>query len=387
MIGENKFSQWLLVVIFIALIIAPVAALRWTGGETSTSENRIFAKLPVIFLVNGKLNPNFGGESKQWLEDHIGFRNGFIKLSTAVKTFFRQPVLTHVHVGEEGWLFYTLNENLQIATGGYNLTEDILEQSLVNHLAIRDKLAKKGIEYIVVFPPSKVSVYPEYMRYGDGKIRTTPVDIVADYLENCSDLKIIRLKGCLLEAKKTWRVFYKTDTHWSHTGTYAAYREIIEKMNEWGLCDTKPVDVSFEQTEYRGDLSNMLAGAGIETPSEITLSSRILNPKAIFSPSTEKAKRFLELAEEEGISSSCNYYANPAAQVPSVMVFGDSFFSRGGNIQQLLAENFSEFFYIWTGADIRESLVDEMRPDIVINELTERMLNTFPARNHSFLSR
>ena len=48
---------------------------------------------------------------------------------------------------------------------------------------MQKRLNEKGIEYVVILPTSKVSIYPEYLRIGKGKVIETPVNLVADYLE------------------------------------------------------------------------------------------------------------------------------------------------------------------------------------------------------------
>ena len=86
----------------------------------------------------------------------------------------------------------------------------------------------------------------------------------------------------------------------------------------------------------------------------------------------------------EGISTPCYYYRNSSASGKTLMIYGDSMFGFW-NMTELLAENFSELTYIWD-SDIRSSLIDDLHPDIVMYEMTERYLNTFPGRNADYLA-
>lgn len=367
--------------IFIIFLALPLLFIRWNGAEYSSEEKRMLAGTPAFFLEDHTWNPNVGSEIKGWFEDHIGFRSQFVRLYAETKfRFFRQSPSEKVHIGKDGWYYYTQDENLEIALGTYTLTPEMLEQILWRHLAVRDKLQARGIDYVIVLPTSKVSIYPEYLRCGNGEVRQTPVDIVADYLEEHSDLKVIRLKDALLEAKKEHQVYYKTDTHWTQVGAYAAYREMIYKLQEWGYCKNEPVDVTFESAEYRGEFSDMM---GLDLPLDQIENIVISNKSALLNPETEQYARFREVVGITGNTNPCYYYFNPTVNEPSVLMFGDSMFG-GWQATDLLAENFSELSYYW-GREIQENVLDVVAPDLVLYELTERYLNTYPSINMSFL--
>lgn len=381
MFNESK-KNISIIAIFILLIGLPVITLRWVGGDYSAAEKRILAPMPTLLQDDGSLNINAQSEIKDWFGDHIGFRDEFVFVNSYIRyNFFHQSPSAQVHIGKDGWFYYTLDNNLEIAIGAYPLSDETLAAILQNHLAVQKKLQAKGIDYVIVLPTSKVSIYPEFMRYGSGEVCVTPVDIVANYLENNSDLKVVRLKEELLEAKQTEQVYYKTDTHWNQYGAYVAYRKIIENMQQWGLCNTAPIDVDFVDAEYTGEFGAML---GIDLGAESTKNSLILNPQAIKNPETEKNSVFCNILEAEGISNPCHFYSNPAVTGKKVIMFGDSMFGSW-NATELLAENFSEFTYIWDNGELKSSLIDYVQPDIVIFEFTERFLNSTPYKNTSFI--
>jgi len=380
-VKQASMTRILVSAIFISLLALPLLFIQWSEEEYSNEEKRVLAAAPSFWLEDYTWNPNVGGEIKSWLEDHIGFRSKLVRLYAETKfRFFRQSPSEKVHIGKEGWYYYTQDENLEIALGTYTLTPDVLEQILYRHLAIRDKLQAKGIDYVIILPTSKVSIYPEYLRCGSGEVRQTPADIVADYLEGHSDLKVIRLKDALLRSKKEHQVFFKTDTHWTQPGAFAAYQEIIRKLQEWGYCGTRPIDVAFENAEYCGEFSGMM---GLDLPPEAIENIVILDKKAVLNPETEQYARFREAVEAAANQNPCYYYSNPAVEGPSVLMFGDSMFG-GWQATELLAENFPEFSYYW-GTDMQENVLDAVMPDLVFYELTERYLNVFPLKNSGFL--
>lgn len=375
--GKNIWTA----IIFVVLILIPVIFIQWGSGEFAEAEQRLLAEKPVLVLEDGTRNPNIWDEVQQWFGDHIGFREALVRIHANVQfQLFHQSPSDKIHIGRDGWYYYTLDENLQIASGEYTLTPEMLEQILQNHTVIRNKLKDKGIEYVIILPTSKVSIYPENMRYGDEAIRQTPVDIVADYLEEHSDLKVIRLKNVLLEAKQSQQVYFKTDTHWTEAGAYAAYQEIIRRMQGWGLCAKNPVKVVFEDAEYVGEFGAMM---GLDLPAEPTKKLYIQEQMGIKNPDSERSARFHETVSAEGIQTPCYYYQNTDVTGPSVMVFGDSMLG-GWNATELLAENFPELTYVWAPS-LSEALIETMSPDVVIYELTERYNNLFPEKNLSYM--
>lgn len=381
--NRRSAKNLMITIFFVVLLILPLVLVRRTGAEVSQKENRILAAYPDILQEDGSFNPGLGRELKAWFEDHIGLRDQFVSLCANIKYhIFHLSPSEKVHIGKDGWFFYTMDENLEIASGTYRLTDEMLAQILAKHRAIRDKLKERGTDYVIVFPTSKVSIYPEYLRYGSGEVRKTPVDIVADYLENNSDLKVIRLKDILLDAKEGHQLYFKTDTHWTQIGAYIGYQEIHRRLTEMGLCMTPMVDATFEDAEYVGEFGAMM---GVSLPAEPTVNT-VFSRQATSGGTSSRAELFYKDISQIGIAKSCYYYEKHGTEGPRTMMYGDSMFgvSGGWNASNLLAENFPEFSYVWDW-NIREKLLDDLQPELVIYEMTERYLNTFPGKNTEFL--
>ena len=153
------------------------------SADLSAKEKRTLAAFPEL-KEKRSWNKNFYNEFKVWFEDHLGFREKFISIASWTKfNVFRQSPSEKVHIGKDGWYFYTQDYNTDIATGNYPITEQLLEEILFCHKEVQKRLKEKGIDYVVILPTSKVSIYPEKLRIGKGNIIKTPVDLVADYLE------------------------------------------------------------------------------------------------------------------------------------------------------------------------------------------------------------
>lgn len=367
------------IVIAMAILVMPLLFINKEKNAISEREKRALKAFPETWTDTKDFTEQFTG----WLNDNIGFRDQLLTLRTEIM-FNLLGIVTgeSVHKGEDDWYFYTLDENLRIATGEYTLNEDTLRAILENHLAIRDKLADRGIEYVIILPTSKVSIYPEYLGFGQNDIRETPVDIVADYIESNSDLRVVKLKQALIDEKKNHQIYFKHDTHWNQRGAYCAYRKIISDLNNWGLIGTSPIEVNFVEGEYIGEFGAMLGDPmllGMEK-------TDVMDTGSFHAQKVQNDKYFAleNVLTARGFSYPWYYYKNDNLSAePSVMFYGDSMFGSW-NATEALAENFSELCYIWSN-DIFSDAIDVFEPDIVIFEMTERYLNQFPYKNSEFL--
>lgn len=366
----------------------PLLFISLKSADLSVKEKRNLASFPVL-RENNSWNKNFSKEFKVWFEDHLGFREDFINIASWTKFhIFNQSPSEKVHVGKDGWYFYTQDCNIDIGNGDYPITEQLLEEILFCHKEMQKRLKEKGIEYVVILPTSKVSIYPEKMRIGKGKVIKTPVDLVADYLEKDSDIKVVRLKDCLLQEKKIRQVYYKTDTHWSHAGGYAAYKEILRKFKEWGIIsnDEMPVETNFYESEAMGEFEDML---GLKLQKEKILFSDFKNTRAQVNVDA-KTDVFKKILEDEGVwhVDFASYYSNPSSKSKSVMIWGDSMFQPARLVTETLAENCSELYYIFSSNDgpVKERLINELKPDVFVYESTERYTNWVPTRILQYLT-
>lgn len=261
-----KFAKWAKTAFcaaFMLMLVLPLVFTNFRPGVVSAIENRTLRPFPALFGGDGERNKNFNPEFESWFNDHVGFREEMFTANAALQyNLFHSSTNSGVVTGRDGWLFYTGDNNLEIAAGEYpNFDENILADICRKQQYIQRALAAQGIEYVIILPSSKVSIYPEYLR-GDFEIRKTPVDTLADYLEENSSLKVVRLKQALLENKEAngELLYYQTDTHWNAYGTYVAYCEIVRRLNEWGIIESGPVEADFVEEAVLRDLTRMIVG-------------------------------------------------------------------------------------------------------------------------------
>lgn len=334
-----------LIIAFLLCLILPLICFNRDTGKISEEENRYLAVFPKPFTQDGAEN---------WINDNIGFRSNLVMLHADIMYHgFGLSPSEKIIVGKDGWLFYTGDNNLRIAEGTYPLFEDDLAAIEKGQTEVENFLAERHCDYYLILPPSKVSIYPEYMR-GNYKETITPDDIIEKRLLADTDIKVINLKQTLLNAKKKGQVFFKTDTHWNQSGAYAAYQKIHSIVTP-GQPEPK---VEMRLSEWKGEFSNMMGAASL-LPEEKTEITAIVSPSAKLTGGDNK-KTYI--------------YHNDAGNGKTCVMFGDSLFGAEWNLRELFAEDYTDFIFIWS-YDFDQSIVDKYDPDVVMYDMGERFVN------------
>ncbi len=374
-------TKHVVAIFFLGMLLLPILFMNRVPNKVSELEKRQLASFPAFYTNEGKIAPGIRGAFETWLNDNIGFRDLFVTVYGNIQynVFGRSPNST-VQLGRDGWMYYILDRNLQIASGEYVLSDEELGAILKQQIQIQSKLKKQGIEYVLVLPTSKVSIYPEYIRSGDFHVRETPVDQLAQYIQANSDIHVIPLKTALLDAKNEGQVFFRTDTHWTEFGAYMGYREVIRKLNEFSLLSDAPEEVTFEPFEYQGEMGGLMGNSKL-VPLEKTAKSVITAKDARRIEEGELYASFQSALGQYQVKNPCYLYENDHKD-NTLLMFGDSMFGAW-NATELLAEHFNHMAYVW-GGDIQQEYIDSLNPDIVMYEITERFLDQLVNRNRNF---
>ncbi|HPS32951.1 MAG TPA: hypothetical protein PKW57_05560 [Anaerolineaceae bacterium] len=363
--------RFLLIVIFLAALLLPLVLADKVGGALSPTENRNLARFPQILTQEKKIAPGIKIGFEAWLKDNLFGRMEAQKARAYIDfRVLRTSPSKLVQIGENGWYFYNNDQNLEIGRGAKLLSPEELEAIRMNQLAIQKALKAQGIEYILVFIPSKASVYPEYMQGGKYRVGLTLIDQVTAYLQQNTTIPVINLKPDLLAAKAEQDVYFRSDTHWNQAGAYIGYRGVINRLNEWKMIQSQPVSISTEPALHTGEFSYIMGFPGLISPEPIR-ATIIQNPKASLVSSSDKTELVSRLLAETGIKGEYFSYTNPDAE-RRALILGDSFFFTW-KIPDLFAENFAEMNFIRTDV-LTSDIIQAVNPDIVIMERAERYI-------------
>lgn len=272
-------------------------------------------------------------------------------------TWLKERVFHDVLVGEDGWLYYTGEENLNYFQRVAPFSTQQLKKFRLELNILHNFLSQRGILLVFVVAPNKESIYPDHLPpFVEQSDNPARLDQLLDDFAREDGLEIIDLRSVLLSGRQMGQTYHATDTHWNDLGAYLAYRRILEPVQA-AFPQIRPPDLqqyTRQEEEYRGDLSRLLP---------------------LSHPQVEQTSRLVPLQPRRQAVLSDDIYglyltevADPA--LPRVVVFRDSFFDA---LVPYFSEHFSRAVYS-RAFSIDYNLIEAEQPDVVVLEVAERYL-------------
>lgn len=271
-------------------------------------------------------------------------------------------------VGKDGWLFFTENLSLQNYQRIDPLNVSNIKK-LVNVLnQIDDKVSEYGGTFIVVVPPDKTTIYPQYMPeeipvVGD----VTSLDRLIERINKFSDIQIIDLRPVLIRASETSQVYYKTDTHWNCMGAFYSYEEILSILKNSRPALRVHTLEDFTVTSREGvlDLADITS---------INVTEGLMSAK----PNFDVTITTLPDSQWEYISESLKVSINSEKDLPNLMVFHDSFYNAC--LSTFMETSFGVTISVpYNEVNLEQILemIEAERPQVVMIEFVERFMDYF----------
>ena len=283
------------------------------------------------------------------------------------REIFRERVFDKMMIGKERWLIYTDEGSID----DYQHI-NAFSQAELQHLQqaldlLNEDLHQKGIKFLVVIPPNKNTIYPEYVP-NEIPVVTAPsrYDQLVEYMQQHGKTQILDLRPALLEARKTSVVYFAKDTHWNDQGAVVAYQQIIQVLQgDFPALKAHPLS-DFRQTTQAGvelDLAQTIIAPDLVTDDIVLTPLYASNTTYV---QTKYGYRRLTIG------------TNPNTALPKVVIYHDSFFNRlipliGDHFQKAVFVPINSPYEIWNF-----SWIDSEKPDIVILEFTERYIDQIP---------
>lgn len=307
-----------------------------------------------------------------------------VKIDT-IKTIFKLKtegrIENEVLVGIDNWLYLYggTNEVFKYYTEASFFTSQHVEDWYSLLQARKMKLNNLNIEYIHLFVPDKISVYPEYLGVKFKYFSSHPIKkLYESYNNELNDFTVNPLpyfKKRKIEDPSN-PLFYKTDTHWTFYGALAAFQLILSKLQ-------LKLPSYFNYTDSKGkELLLDLGGKLSNKPMELYVTKNFAhNAERFYSNSLVKYKEKYSLENTEGLHVGSNVIFrnnHPNVINKRVVIFGDSFSEyRTHLLTGLFAETFSEVHFVWS-VSLDYDYIDNSNPDIVISEIAERFMKKIP---------
>lgn len=356
-----------LIVLFLATITTPLALnLAGVDGGDPVAENRELAAFP---RVDGTVKSvaEYGTGFSEWFEDHFGLRSIFVRWYGETRLFLLgvSPT-TSVHKGSDGWFYYADDK----ATEDYISADPLSSEALMNWRTEITKadawLRSRNVGYVFTIAPDKHAVYPEEMP--SAIVRVGAMSRTDQLYGSLSDLRpLVDLRPALDAAKARERIYFKTDTHWNDRGAQVAYETIINAARTqvpsipaaWTRRDFEPT----RRITNAGDLAGMMGLRRVMTEEDLSLS-----------PKRSRLARVVDPAGADKLAEVGRLVTEiPDSTLPRAVIFRDSFTSR---LVPFLSEHFSRAVYLWQN-DFDAQVIEQERPDIVIQEIVGRHLYGF----------
>ena len=349
---------------FILFLLAILIGTLFRWDTAQSHENRNLAKMP-LFPRNFQQFKSYSSQVMVFYRDHFGFRNALIRAVALGRYHGMGPeVNNRIIVGKQGWLFYSKDEKFLADRGLDPFSESDLDawESLLEK---RQKwFADRGIPFLVVIPPDKQTIYPEYL---PDDLRGFPTPLRLDQLidrlkSRHSPVQIVDLRPALFAARKDRQIYFKTDSHWNDDGVYPAYVALLEAMQKvlpkFKLVPQPQSNFAVQTITKSGDLAQQL-----DLYFEYQEMTRILIRRDLMGK-PGALDLLIQIPFTDG----------PDPRAPRLLTYNDSF---TGPMVQFLAPNFSHATYFWNPITeiIDPAPVKAARPDIVIHEFVERKLH------------
>jgi len=321
----------------------------------------IFLGMLLIPLRTLALDPNA-------IEESFYTRGRLINLTSNLRLKLGDRVFPKVIVGENGWLIFTGEGDIQDYQKAEAFTEAELAIFQTNLDALSANYAERGITLLVVVVPNKNTIYPERVPSQIGVIGTASrLEQVASYLQTHGHTQILDLRPALTAAKAEHEIYYATDTHWNGYGSYLAYSAILNELQKtFPKLAPRPVS-NFKIVEREAETMDLAGNIG---------TTLLPESKIQFVPQYDQHTSYktVNLGGRRLMFSS-----NADEGLPDLVMYYDSFFFT---VNPMLGEHFHQGVFVqnYSGGGIWNlSWVDERQPDIVIIEFSERYLEDLPA--------
>lgn len=336
--------------------------------DAKSAENAVSRLLTRLDSISEKLDDKFG--------KHIFEKPALSALDSIVtRATTGQIISFQVVQGKEGWLFYkhpTDGDCIADFEGTDLYSEELLRQTADAALRLQEATQRRQAKFLLVLPPNKSNVYPEYMPedlYTHAAV--SRADLLVSHLRE-QGVHVLSLKDCLLARQVQTPCYFKYDTHWNQVGAYLGVREILAQwqIEMPDLQDRTISAVPFSDGDtHPCDLARMIGmSAWMKDDAEYSVNGTAVLALQALEESEEPLFCFTNL---------------DAVRDETLLLVGDSF-------RTAMLPSLSEMFrtvYVCHRSNFLLSYLDEVKPDYVVYQYVERYAGSIAEQVNGFLSK
>lgn len=283
----------------------------------------------------------------------------------AIRALAGDRIYNYVLVGKDGWLFYAGDQSIP----DYQKTNPLNKKELIRLQeqleSLNTKLKSQGITLLVVIPPNKSTIYPQYMPDQIPVLgKQSTLDRFTTYMKRNSDVQVLDLRPSLAQASQEQDVYYHSDSHWNQLGAYYGYVEIMDALSS-RYPGLQPRSLSDFNLEFAGKNTHDLS-RGMGRP-DYKEEDWFLTPR--FKVEIKQSTSPLP----DGIHT-IRTATNADQDLPRLLIYGDSFYN---SLAPFIEPHFSrvkQIPYVPDKDVWSLSWIDTEKPDVVMIEIAERNL-------------
>jgi alginate O-acetyltransferase complex protein AlgJ len=302
------------------------------------------------------------------ISENYLWKKSLIKAYANFRYRIGDRVFANSIVGNEDWLYFSgdLSISNYQKTPEFNWGNIRRLTEMLNK--IHNQIRAYGGELIVVIPPDKSTIYPQYMPSGIEVIgQVSNLDTLLEYANKNSEVQILDLRPVFSEASRSEEIYYKTDTHWNCIGAFYASNEILSRISAT-YTEVQPYALN--------DFAFFARNAVLDIPTMMGLDIR-----ETFIEAKPRFETNLSVVQANDIHPKNRPLAitiSDRKDLPEIMVFHDSFYY--GCFSIFLEPNFSRTITTqFADAKLPDylDLISSEEPDIVVIEFAERFIEFF----------
>ncbi|MCJ2035233.1 alginate O-acetyltransferase AlgX-related protein [Methylobacterium sp. J-068] len=260
--------------------------------------------------------------------------------------------------GRQGWLFLERYEDAQPLQSGADLTDWSRTMLPPLHSIIRtrhERLAARGIGFVVVVAPEKASIHGELLPAGVVQDLPTAAERLTAALR-ADGIGAVDAVTLLRGAKGAVPLYYDVDTHWTTFAAYRVYRALIAAAPaHMGLRPLGPETTWYRDKSTFGDL-----GVHMRPERKGTMQQ------------PEIVGHDIESVIETFDDRECAFQRHVCRTGRGrALVVRDSFTTF---LAPFLSRTFAETTYVAPSNALPVDLVEDIAPDLVILQVAERAL-------------
>jgi len=245
---KNTNRKRVLFIFIVLILFIPSIQQQFNIFPKNSLKGAFELKEKPELSIENWFKTDFQTKYQMYLNDHLGFRSFFVRIYNQMHySFYNVAKANGVIVGKENYLF---EENYIKAHLGLDfIGEKIINEKIFKLKKIKDTLASKGIDLVVMLAPGKGSYLPEYIpdsyftnRSDSTNYNTYKKEIVAN------DINLLDFNKWFIELKDTieYKLFPKNGIHWS------LYAQAMVTDSLFSYLNTLTKPLCFQNLKFAG---------------------------------------------------------------------------------------------------------------------------------------